>query len=78
MLWIAMCMFFSNLKSFFAKWTFINVHFPFFCFKFEKKMHIIDIGVRPPNLRGVTFMLRIGGRGGGHVATIMLRIYKTD
>jgi hypothetical protein len=45
-------MFFSNLKRKNQKWTFINVHFPKKSFKFEKKMHIIDIGVRPPYFRG--------------------------
>jgi hypothetical protein len=36
MVWVTKSMFFSNLKLFFRKWTFIFVHFWFFRFKFEK------------------------------------------
>jgi hypothetical protein len=74
MLWFTMSMFFSNLKTFLGKWTFINVHFLKKSFKSGKTMHIAYIGVRPPNLCGVTFMLWLGRCGSGHVATIMLRM----
>jgi hypothetical protein len=71
-------MFFSNLKTFFGKWTFINVHFSFFQNRFEKNDAFIHFGVRPAYLCGVTFMLWMGDGGGGHVATIMLRMWDLD
>jgi hypothetical protein len=40
----------------------------------KKTIHFIHFGVRPPNLCGVTFMMRMHTQGGGHVATIMLTI----
>ena len=58
MLWIAMCMFFSNLKLFFGKRTFINVLFWNFHFKFEKTMHIIDIASVLPLLRILFFNIK--------------------
>jgi hypothetical protein len=42
----------------------------------EKTIHFIHFGVRLPNFPRLTFMIWGGVRGGGHVATIMLRFYK--
>jgi hypothetical protein len=42
----------------------------------KKTIHFIHFGVRPANLTRLTFMVWVGDRGRGHVATIMLRIYK--
>ena len=50
--------------------------FDFSVLNLKKTIHFIHFGVRPADLCGVTFMLRGGDGGCGHVATIMLWFYK--
>ena len=63
MLWVTKSMFFSNLKTFFAKRTFINVHFSFSQNTFEKNDSLHSLR-RPPyqSLRPYLYALDGGAR----------------
>jgi hypothetical protein len=68
--------FFQLSEAFFQKWTKINVHFSKIVKNFWKNHCIHSFSIRPPNIRGVTFMLLNRRTHGGHVQTIMLSLYK--
>ena len=59
MVWVWFSMFFQKSKAVFEKWTFINVLFSFFDFRFEKKFNIHYFGVRHPIYANLTFMLLV-------------------